>query len=83
MSERRNNNEGNEYMAFKKEHPEIDIGLMIDAYQKCQGKSGTIKEIYEHVSKCRWCSKFIENAKKVEESGILISKVRDWQVGRY
>ena len=72
-------------MAFKEKHPDIDIGLMMDAYQKCQGEFGTIEKAYEHVyiSKCRWCLKYIENAKKVEKSGILISKVRDWQVGRY
>jgi len=75
----------NEYMAFKEKHPDIDIGLMLDAYEKCQGEWATIKKAYEHVyvSKCGWCLKYIENAKKAKELGIFISKVRDWQVGRY
>jgi len=80
----------NDYWEFKKKHPEIDVGLMLDAYQKCPYKKprvdfGTIKKAYKHiyVTKCGWCLKYIENAKKLEESGVLISKVRDWQVGRY
>jgi len=75
----------NEYMAFKEKYPDIDIGLMLDAFEKCQGEFATIKKAYKHVyeEKCGWCLKFIENAKRVEESGILISKVADWQVGRY
>ncbi len=74
-----------DYVRFKKEHPEIDVELMEDAYEKCQGKPATIEKAYKHVyeEKCGWCLKYIENAKKVEKSGILISKVRDWQVGRY
>ena len=74
-----------DYLQFEKEHPEIDVALMEDAYEKCQGEPATIKKAYKHVyeNKCGRCLKYIENAKAVEESGILISKVRDWQVGRY
>jgi len=75
----------NEYMVFREKHPDIDIGLMLDAFEKCQGELATIKKAYKHiyVDKCGRCLKYIENAKAVEESGILISKVCDWQVGRY
>jgi len=32
----------NEYMAFKEKYPDIDIGLMLDAFEKCQGEFATI-----------------------------------------
>ena len=74
-----------DYLQFEKEHPEIDVALMEDAYEKCQGKQATLKEIYEHVygRRCSWCQTYIRNSKAVEKSGKFISKVADWQVGRY
>ena len=75
----------NEYVIFREKHPDIDIGLMLDAFEKCQGELATIEKAYKHIykEKCGRCLKYIENAKAVEESGRLISKVADWQVGRY
>ena len=34
-----------DYLKFKKEHPEIDVELMEDAYEKCQGEPATIKKL--------------------------------------
>lgn len=77
-------NERFEYFEFKKNHPEVNIGLIEAAFRSCTGRAPkSIEEAWKHVQKCGWCKKYIENHKKVEKSGVLISKVADWQVGRY
>jgi len=73
-----------EYSEFRRKHPDIDIGLLEDAFEKCQGKAPkSIQEAYEHTQNCSWCQKYIENFKRAEKLGLFISKVAFWQVGRY
>jgi len=72
------------YFEFKQEHPEVDVGLIRAAFRSCTGRAPkSIQEAYEHTQKCSWCRKYIEDAERAERLGIFISKVRDWQVGRY
>ena len=73
-----------EYFDFKKEHPEVDVGLIEIAFIKCQGENPkSIQEAYEHTQKCARYRRYIEDAERANRLGIFISKVRDWQVGRY
>jgi len=75
-----------EYFEFLKKHPEIDIGLMLDTFEKCQGKQPKdLQEAYNHVyeGNCRWCKKRIELWEEAQRNRRWMSEVRDWQVGRY
>ena len=73
-----------EYFEFKRDHPEVDVGLIKAAFRSCTGRAPkSIREAYEHTQKCGRCRRYVEDAERAERLGIFISKVRDWQVGRY